>query len=64
VIDAGEVLQRILAQARARDAELIGFGIRKAAEVTTHFRNTVTYRAVIHAECPVLTYRSHRFWKD
>jgi nucleotide-binding universal stress UspA family protein len=64
VIDAGEVLQRILAQARARDAELIGFGIRKAAEVTTHFRNTVAYRAVIHAECLVLTYRSHRFWND
>lgn len=63
VIDAGDVVERILAHAHAKNVELIGFGIRKAAaEITTHFHNTVTYGVVINAECPVLTCRFHSSW--
>ena len=62
VIDAGEASERILAQAQERNADLIGFGIRKAGELTTHFRNTVTYRVLLNARCPVLTHRCQHHW--
>ncbi len=32
-------------------------GVRQAGEITTHFRNTVAYRVVLQARCPVLTAR-------
>jgi len=62
VIDAGEASERILAQAQKRNTDLIGFGIRKAGELTTHFRNTVTYRVLLNARCPVLTHRCQHHW--
>jgi len=45
VIDFGDTSERIL----AHKADLIGLGI------TTHFRNTVAYRVLLGAHCPVLT---------
>jgi nucleotide-binding universal stress UspA family protein len=58
VIDAGDASECILEQARSRDVDLIGLGVCKAGEITIHFRNTVTYRVVVEAPCPVLTHRS------
>lgn len=55
VVEAGEPAEQILAQARAEKVDLIGFGVRKAGEITTHFRNTVPYKVVLESECPVLT---------
>lgn len=55
VVKAGEPAEQILAQARAEKVDLIGFGVRKAGEITTHFRNTVPYKVVLESECPVLT---------
>jgi nucleotide-binding universal stress UspA family protein len=57
VIDFGEAAERILAHAETGRADLIGLGVRKAGEITTHFRNTVAYRVVLQAHCPVLTAR-------
>ena len=57
IIDFGDIVERILAHAETGRADLIGLGVRKAGEVTTHFRNTVAYRVVLQAHCPVLTSR-------
>ena len=57
VIDFGDTAERILAHAQTGRSDLIGLGVRKAAEITTHFRNTVAYQVVLQAHCPVLTAR-------
>jgi nucleotide-binding universal stress UspA family protein len=57
IIDFGETAERILAHAETGRADLIGLGVRKVGEITTHFRNTVAYRVVLQAQCPVLTAR-------
>jgi nucleotide-binding universal stress UspA family protein len=57
MIDFGDAAERILAHAETGRADLIGLGVRKAGEITTHFRNTVAYRVVLQAHCPVLTAR-------
>jgi nucleotide-binding universal stress UspA family protein len=57
IIDFGDTAERILAHAESGRADLIGLGVRKASEITTHFRNTVAYRVVLQAHCPVLTSR-------
>ena len=57
IIDFGDTTERILAHAETGRADLIGLGVRKAAEITTHFRNTVSYQVVLQAHCPVLTAR-------
>lgn len=57
IIDFGNAAERILAHAETGPADLIGLGVRKAAEITTHFRNTVAHRVVLQAQCPVLTAR-------
>lgn len=57
IIDFGDAAERILAHAESGRADIIGLGVRKAAEITTHFRNTVAYRVVLQAHCPVLTAR-------
>jgi len=62
VIAMGDTSERILTQASERNVDLIGFGIRKSAEVTTHIRNTVVYKVLLNARCPVLTHRVHRLW--
>ena len=56
-IDSGDAAERILAHAESGRADLIGLGVRRAGEITTHFRNTVAYRVVLQAHCPVLTSR-------
>lgn len=58
VIDFGATAERILAHAKDTNADLIGMGVRRAPEITTHFRNTVAYRVVLEAHCPVLTSHS------
>lgn len=62
VVDFGDPAERILAAAREHQADLIAFGVRQAGEATTHFRNTVAYKVVLEAECPVLTSRSSEKW--
>jgi len=57
IIDFGDTAERILAHAESGRADLIGLGVRMAGEVTTHLRNTVAYRVVLEARCPVLTSR-------
>jgi nucleotide-binding universal stress UspA family protein len=57
---SGDPAERILEA--ARDADVIGFGIRKASEMSTHFRNTVSYRVLTNASCPVLTCRYRPQW--
>jgi nucleotide-binding universal stress UspA family protein len=58
VIDFGDAVERILAHAQSGNADLIGMGVRHAGEIMTHFRNTVAYRVVLEAHCPVLTVRA------
>ncbi len=62
IVEAGDPVERILAHASAGKADLIGFGIRKPGEISTRFRNTVPYRVVLQAECPVLTYYVSDSW--
>ncbi len=54
VVEAGDAVKRILAHAKEVNADLIGFGVRPASFLATHFRNTVTYKVMMQAECPVL----------
>jgi nucleotide-binding universal stress UspA family protein len=53
VVERGDPAERILAY--SKNADLIGFGVHKASEFSTHFRNTIPYKVVLHAPCPVLT---------
>lgn len=62
VVDFGDPAERILAAAREHRADLIAFGVQQAGASVTHFRNTVAYRVVLEAECPVLTSRSPEKW--
>jgi len=58
VIDFGDATEKILAHADSGKANLIGLGVRRAGEMTTHFRNTVAYKILLGAHCPVLTTRA------
>jgi nucleotide-binding universal stress UspA family protein len=58
VIDFGDPAKRILDLAEIKGVDLIAMGVRNAPEFVTHFRNTITYRVVLGATCPVLTYRA------
>ncbi len=62
VVEAGDPVERILAHSRADKADLIGFGVRKAGQISTHFRNSVPYKVVLEAECPVLTSHLGAHW--
>ncbi len=58
IIAEGDRVTKILETAKALDADLISFGVREGGKVLlTHFRETVTYKVVLEAECPVLTFR-------
>ena len=57
LMDFGDPAERILARAKELNADLIAFGTHSAPEIATHLRNTVAYKVVVGAECPVLTYR-------
>jgi nucleotide-binding universal stress UspA family protein len=58
VIDSGEPAETILAHARRIDADLIGLGVRGWTDIAKHFRETVAYRILAEAECPVLTHHA------
>ena len=62
VIDSGDPEASILHYARELNADLIGLGIRKANDIVTHLRNTVAYRVILNAHCPVLTQRLRHPW--
>lgn len=55
IIEAGNPAERILVHSQAGKADLIGLGVHKVAEFSTHFRNTIPYKVILQAECPVLT---------
>jgi nucleotide-binding universal stress UspA family protein len=57
VVDFGDTAQRILHAAREYHADVVALGVHKAGETRTHLRNTVAYKIVLEAECPVLTSR-------
>jgi len=56
VVDSGDPAETILAHARRIDADLIGLGVRGWKDIAKQFRETVTYRILAEAECPVLTH--------
>jgi nucleotide-binding universal stress UspA family protein len=56
VIDSGDAAETILAYANRGNADLIGLGVRCATDIAKHFRQTVAYRILAQAECPVLTH--------
>ena len=56
IIDSGDAAETILAYARRINADLIGLGVRCATDIAQHFRQTVAYRILAEAECPVLTH--------
>lgn len=55
LVEAGDPVERILSHARNDKADLIGFGVRQGGEISTHLRNSVPYKVMLGAECPVLT---------
>jgi hypothetical protein len=54
------IVPAILAHAQSRNVDVIGMEVRKAAEITTHFRSAVAYSVMQGAACPVLTFRSEK----
>jgi nucleotide-binding universal stress UspA family protein len=56
VIDSGDPAETILAYALRTKADLIGMGVRCATDIAKRFRETVAYRILAEAECPVLTH--------
>jgi nucleotide-binding universal stress UspA family protein len=56
VIASGDAAETILAHASRGKADLIGLGVRCATDIAQHFRQTVAYRILAQAECPVLTH--------
>jgi nucleotide-binding universal stress UspA family protein len=57
VIDYGDPAGAILVHARRIGADVIGLGVRGWTDIAKHFRETVAYRILADAECPVLTHR-------
>lgn len=62
MIDIGDAADRVLARSLEHHVDLIGFGIRKAGEIITHLRNSVAYKVLLKARCPVLTQRFYAQW--
>jgi nucleotide-binding universal stress UspA family protein len=60
VMESGDAAEEILAQAGRRHADLIGMGVRGSTDIARHFRETVAYRILAEAECPVLTHHAVR----
>lgn len=60
-VERGAPAESILGASLRENADLIVLGIRSVkanAALATHFTNSITYRVVTQAECPVLTIRS------
>ncbi len=62
VIESGDAPETILGYARRVNADLIGLGVRCATDIAQHFRQTVAYRILAEAECPVLTFHARTSW--
>jgi nucleotide-binding universal stress UspA family protein len=60
VVECGERAETILTRAGRIDADLIGLGVRGWTDIAKHFRETVAYRILAEAECPVLTHHGGR----
>jgi nucleotide-binding universal stress UspA family protein len=60
-VEFGEPVEVVLDVARQLGADLIALGIRSALPIGLNFHDTVTYKLMTGAKCPVLTYRS-RWW--
>lgn len=56
VIESGDPAETILAYAHRIHADLIGLGVRHATDIAKQFRETVAYRVLAEAQCPVLTH--------
>jgi hypothetical protein len=61
-IEFGDPAATVLRCAKDMNADLIGFGVRPVNDVVLHLRNTVAYRVILDAHCPVLTQRPRRPW--
>jgi nucleotide-binding universal stress UspA family protein len=61
-IEFGDPAATILRYAQEMNADLIGFGVRPVNDVVLLLRNTVAYRVILDAHCPVLTQRPRRPW--
>jgi nucleotide-binding universal stress UspA family protein len=59
LIEFGDPSSSILNVARKRNADLIAMGVKRVPDLITHFRNTTSYKIVLGAECPVLTWRPY-----
>jgi nucleotide-binding universal stress UspA family protein len=62
VIASGDAAETILAHAHRGNADLIGLGVRCATDIAQQFRQTVAYRILAEAECPVLTHHGASRW--
>jgi nucleotide-binding universal stress UspA family protein len=62
VIDSGDAVETILGRARRGKADLIGMGVRCATDIARQFRQTIAYRVLAEADCPVLTYHGPSRW--
>jgi nucleotide-binding universal stress UspA family protein len=61
VVQYGAPAERILLEAKGRNADLIVLGVRSAAgrlRMATHLSRSVAYQVVANAPCPVLTVRA------
>jgi len=61
VVQYGEPAERILVEAKGRNADLIVLGVRSAAgrlRMATRLSRSVAYQVVANAPCPVLTVRA------
>ena len=61
LVEFGDPVATILGASKAVRADLIALGIRPALPMGIQFKDTVTYKLMTGATCPVLTYRS-RWW--
>jgi nucleotide-binding universal stress UspA family protein len=57
LVEFGEEAECIIDTARKVNADLIAMGVHKRLWTTAHIRNTVPYRTIAAANCPVLTVR-------
>jgi len=58
LVDFGDAPERILHTAEECHVDLMAFGVQRAGEASTHFRNSIAYQLVLQADCPVLTCRA------
>jgi nucleotide-binding universal stress UspA family protein len=60
-VEFGDPVETILHVSGLMNADVIALGIRPALPFGLRFQDTVTYKIITGAACPVLTYRS-RWW--